>query len=291
MPRFVSLRVIAAGTDYVIFLFGRYQEAREHGEDRNSAYYTMFHGTAHVVLGSGLTIAGATFCLHFTRLPYFQTLGIPMAIGMLVIILAALTLGPAVVTVASRLGALDPKRKMRTRGWRRVGTVVVRWPGPILIGTIALALVGLLGIPGYRTDYNERHYLPDDIPANIGYAAADRHFPQARMNPELLLVETDHDVRNPADMLVIDRIAKNIFHIPGIGRVQSITRPLGTPIEHTSIPFLISMQGVGQQQSMKLMKDRIADMKTQADDIGSTVTSMIAKCATDCFRRLHPSIR
>ncbi len=44
----------------------------------------MFHGTAHVVLGSGMTIAGATLCLHFTRLPYFQTLGIPMAVGMTV---------------------------------------------------------------------------------------------------------------------------------------------------------------------------------------------------------------
>ena len=42
----------------------------------------------------------------------------------------------------------------------------------------------------------------------MGYAAADRHFPQARMNPEMLLVETDHDVRNSADMLVIDRIAR-----------------------------------------------------------------------------------
>ena len=54
---------IAAATDYAIFLIGRYQEARTVGEDRESAYYTMFHGTAHVVLGSGMTIAGATFCL------------------------------------------------------------------------------------------------------------------------------------------------------------------------------------------------------------------------------------
>ena len=87
---------IAAATDYAIFLIGRYQEARGVGEDRESAYYTMFHGTAHVVLGSGLTIAGATFCLSFTRLPYFQTLGVPLAIGMVVGVLAALTLGPAV---------------------------------------------------------------------------------------------------------------------------------------------------------------------------------------------------
>ncbi len=51
---------IAAATDYAIFLIGRYQEARRSGEDRESAYYDMFHGTAHVVLASGMTIAGAT---------------------------------------------------------------------------------------------------------------------------------------------------------------------------------------------------------------------------------------
>ena len=28
---------------------------------------------------------------------------------------------------------------MRTRGWRRIGTVIVRWPGPILVVSIALA--------------------------------------------------------------------------------------------------------------------------------------------------------
>ena len=85
------------------------------------------------------------------------------------------------------------------------------------------------------------------------------------MNPELLLVETDHDVRNPADMLVIDRIAKGVFHQPGIGRVQTITRPLGTPIEHTSIPFLISMQGTTQTLNQTYQQDRMKDMLTQAD--------------------------
>ena len=112
---------IAAGTDYAIFLVGRYHEARQHGEDRETAFYTMYHGTAHVILGSGLTIAGATFCLHFTRLPYFQTLGIPLAIGMLVAVAAALTMAPALLTICSRFGLFDPKRTMRTRGWRRVG--------------------------------------------------------------------------------------------------------------------------------------------------------------------------
>jgi RND superfamily putative drug exporter len=265
---------IAAGTDYAIFLVGRYHEARQAGEDRETAFYTMYHGTAHVILGSGLTIAGATFCLHFTRLPYFQSLGIPLAIGMLVAVFAALTMAPALLTVASHYGLFDPKRKMKIRFWRRVGTAVVRWPGPILVATIALALVGLLALPGYKPSYNDREFLPADIPANVGYQAADRHFPQARMNPELLLVETDHDVRNPADMLVIDRIAKNIFHIPGIGRVQAITRPLGTPIEHTSIPFLISMQGTTQTMNQTYMQERMKDMLNQANTIQSMIDNL-----------------
>jgi RND superfamily putative drug exporter len=71
----LTLMVIAAGTDYAIFAIGRYQEARGAGEGRDVAYYTMFRGTAHVVLGSGMTIAGAMLCLSFTRLPYFQTMG------------------------------------------------------------------------------------------------------------------------------------------------------------------------------------------------------------------------
>jgi RND superfamily putative drug exporter len=265
---------IAAGTDYAIFLVGRYHEARQNGEDRETAFYTMYHGTAHVILGSGLTIAGATFCLHFTRLPYFQSLGIPLAIGMLVAVAAALTMAPALLTICSRFGLFDPKRALKTRGWRRVGTAVVRWPGPILAASVALALVGLLALPSYEPSYNDRLFLPKDIPANVGYAAADRHFPQARMNPEMLLVQTDHDVRNPADMLVIDRIAKSIFHVPGVGRVQSITRPEGTPIEHTSIPFLISMQGTTQQMNQDYMDKVMANMLKQANDMQTSIDTM-----------------
>ncbi|HZU50065.1 MAG TPA: MMPL family transporter [Mycobacterium sp.] len=265
---------IAAATDYAIFLIGRYQEARALGEDRESAFYTMYRGTGHVILGSGLTIAGATFCLRFTRLPYFQTLGVPLAIGMLVVVLAALSLGAAVVVAASHFGLLEPKRAMRIRGWRKIGAAVVRWPAPVLVATVAVALVGLITLPSYRPGFDNRYYMPADIPANVGYAAADRHFSQARMNPELLLIETDHDMRNPADFLVIDKVAKAVFRVPGIGRVQAITRPLGTPINHSTIPFMISMQGTTQQLNMKYMLDRMNDMQAQADEMQKTIESM-----------------
>ena len=241
---------MAAGTDYGIFFFGRYQEARQAGEDPETAYYTTYRGVAPVVLGSGLTIAGAMLCLSFTRMPIFQTIGVPCAVGMLVAVAVALTLVPAVLAVGSRFGLFDPTRKIGVRRWRRVGTAIVRWPVPILAATLAIALIGLVTLPGYKTSYNDRLYIPKDIPANLGYAAADRHFSQARMMPEILMIESNHDMRNPADFLVLNKLAKAIFRVPGISRVQGITRPEGTPIEHTSIPFLISMQNAGQLQMM-----------------------------------------
>jgi putative drug exporter of the RND superfamily len=265
---------IAAGTDYGIFFIGRYQEARQAGEDRETAYYTTYRGVAHVVLASGLTIAGAVFCLSFARLPFFKPLGLPCAVGMLVAVAVALTLVPAVIAVGSRFGLFDPKRMIRVRGWRRVGTAIVRWPAPILVAAFAVTLIGLLTLPGYKINFNDREYIPQDIPANLGYAAAERHFPQSRMTPEILLVEADHDLRNPADFLVLNKLAKGVFAVPGISRVQSITRPEGTPIEHTSIPFLLSMQNAAQQQSFQLQKDRINDVLKQADELQTTINTM-----------------
>jgi RND superfamily putative drug exporter len=272
--QFLVTLAIAATTDYAIFLFGRYQEARSVGESRESAYYTMFHGTAHVVLGSGMTIAGATFCLSFTRLPYFQTLGVPLFIGMVVAVLVALTLGPSIITVVSRFGMLEPKRAMRIRFWRRIGAAIVRWPGWILTMTVLLALIGLLTLPGYRPSYNDRKYLPDDLPSQQGFAAAERHFPVSRMNPEMLLIETDHDLRNSADFLVIERITKAVTKVRGIGRVQSITRPEGKPLKFSTIPAQLSMSGQLQELNRSYSERSMDDMLTQANEMQTTIDAM-----------------
>jgi RND superfamily putative drug exporter len=266
---------IAASTDYAIFLIGRYQEARRSGENREAAYYTMFHGTAHVVLASGLTIAGATFCLHFTRLPYFQTMGIPLSIGMVVVVAAALTLGPAIISVCSRFGrVLEPKRITTSRGWHRVGTATVRWPGAILVVAVAAALIGLLALPGYHTTYNDRIYLPDDVPSNVGYSAAFRHFSEAKMNPDLMMIETDRDLRNPADFLVIDKIAKALKAVHGIAQVQTITRPDGDPIKHATIPYTIGQSGTAQLMNNDYMQSNLDNLLKQADDLQASIDSM-----------------
>ncbi len=95
------------------------------------------------------------------------------------------------------------------------------------------------------------------------------------MNPELLMLEADHDLRNPpADMLVIDRVAKAVVHMRGIDRVQTITRPLGAPIEHSSLPYLMGAQNAGTLQAAQFNNDNSAQMLEQADEMSKTIASM-----------------
>ena len=110
--------VLGASTDYAIFYLGRYQEARQNGEDKESSYYESVANVPHVILGSGIAISGATLCLSLTHLDYFRTLGPPCAVSMVVAVLSALTLGPG---TAHASGARSAGSSRARRGPTRCG--------------------------------------------------------------------------------------------------------------------------------------------------------------------------
>ncbi|BBX66016.1 hypothetical protein MSAS_51900 [Mycobacterium saskatchewanense] len=256
---------LGAGTDYGIFLMGRYHEARQAGESREDAFYIAYKGVAPIIIGSGLTIAGACYCLTFARLNYFHTMGPAVAITMLFTIAAAMTLGPAVLTVGSLFGMFDPRTTARGHLYRRIGASVVRWPVPILVASSAVVMIGAIFVPTYRQNYDDRQYQPAGAPANLGFQAADRHFPKSKLFSEMLMVETDHDMRNSADFISLDRVARALIRLHGVAMVQGMTRPLGRALEHASIPYLFTTQGSGNGQQLPFNKEQNSNTDAQAD--------------------------
>jgi putative drug exporter of the RND superfamily len=269
----VSL-TLGAGTDYGIFLLGRYHEARQAGESREDSYYIAYRGVAPIILGSGLTIAGAGFCLSFARLDYFHTMGPAVAISMLFTIAAALTLGPAILTVGSLFGLFDPKRVQRGHLYRRIGASVVRWPKPILAASCAVVMIGAIFVPTYQVNYDDRQYQPTDGKANTGFEASDRHFPPSKLFSEMLMIESDHDMRNSADFISLDRVAGALIRVPGVAMVQSITRPLGRPLDRASIPYLFTTQGSGSGQQLPFNQAQNGDTDQQAQIQAQTVETL-----------------
>lgn len=256
---------LGAGTDYGIFLMGRYHEARQAGESREDSFYIAYKGVAPIIIGSGLTIAGACYCLTFARLNYFHTMGPAVAITMLFTIAAAMTLGPAVLTVGSLFGMFDPRTTVHGRLYRRIGASVVRWPVPILVASSAVVMLGAIFVPSYRQNYDDRQYQPADAPANLGFQAADRHFPKSKLFSEMLMVETDHDMRNSADFISLDRVARALIRLHGVAMVQGMTRPLGRALEHASIPYLFTTQGSGNGQQLPFNREQNSNTDAQAE--------------------------
>jgi putative drug exporter of the RND superfamily len=266
--------VLGATTDYSIFFLGRYQEARRLGEGRESAYYTSVSNISRVILGSGLAITGATLCLTLTHLDYFRTLGPPCAVSMVVAVVAALTLGPAVLALSSskiKWLALDAEKP--NPFWRRLGTAIARWPAAMIAVAALVIPLCILGLATYTVSYNDRDFAPASVESSIGYAVADKHFPKSQMSTDVLYVQSDHDMRNTTDMIAIDRIAKSMFRVPGVSMVQSVTRPNGRPLEHASLPFAMGSVGTKIGENIGFLRDRIADLDTLAATMGNVVES------------------
>jgi RND superfamily putative drug exporter len=269
---------LGAGTDYGIFLIGRYHEARLDGESPVDAFYTAYKGVSHVIIGSGLTVAGACFCLTFARLNYFHTMGPAVSISMVLTVAGALTLAPAILSIGILFGLFDPKRKVKARLYRRIGTAVVRWPKPILVASAAIVMVGAVFVPTYQVSYDDRAYQPPYAAANQGFQAADRHFSKSKLFSEMLMVQSDHDMRNSADFISLDRVAKALIRLPGVAMVQSVTRPMGRALEHASLPYLFTTQGSGNGQQLPF-SERNNDNTAQQAKITAHSVQVLQKTA------------
>ena len=70
------------------------------------------------------------------------------------------------------------------------------------------------------------------------------------------------------------------MHTDGIAMVQNITRPLGIPIQHSSIPFQTSMQGQTTNQNLPFLKDRTGRHPQMADQMQCHRSTPWRRCTT-----------
>lgn len=266
----LAAMLLGAGTDYAIFLIGRYHEGRRRGIEWHESLVNAYRGVAPVIAGSALTIAGALACLSMAQVGIFRSTGIPCAIGVLVAMLASLTLTPALIALAGRRGLLEPRRSRTARRWRRIGVSVARWPAPILAASGALIIVAAIPLSGLQIGWNEPRATPATVESNRGYAAADRHFPANQLLPTVLTIAADHDIRNPAGLIAVERITGQLMAIPGVRLVQSASRPAGT------VPDEATLSGqagtIGRQLNEAF--DGVADRLSRVSELDTALASM-----------------
>lgn len=218
----MAAMVLGAGIDYAIFLIARYHENRRAGVELPNALVGAYRGVGPVIVASALTIAVALTCLVSTNIGMLRSAGIPCAIGILTAMAASVTLLPAMIALAGRRRLLEPRPTSTARRWRRIGTTVARWPGPVLAASAAALLLCMLPVFGLRLGFSEIHAQPTDTESNRGYTAMDRHFPADTLLPEVVVVNADHDLRNPAGLIAIERVSRQIMTVRGCAQCSPV---------------------------------------------------------------------
>jgi RND superfamily putative drug exporter len=273
----IAAMILGAGTDYAIFLIGRYHEGRRRRIGPAAALADAYRGVAPVILGSALTMSAALACLSLAKVAMFRSVGMPCAIGILTAMLMALTLIPALIGLAGRRRLLEPRRSVIARRWRRIGVTVARWPGPVLVASGALIVVLMLPLAGMQTGWNEPAATPRTAESSLGYAAIDRHFQANRLLPDVVTMQADHDLRNPPGLIAIERITRQIMAIPGVRMVQSVSRPAGTVPDEATLTYqggVLGEQLGADVDGLVQRLQRVGDLDGMLARLGSAVDQL-----------------
>ncbi|WP_322857275.1 RND family transporter [Mycobacterium shigaense] len=234
---------LGAVTNYGIFLVGRYHELRRLHIPPEEALLRAYRSVAPVIVASALTIVFALSSLTFARIGLLRTAGLPCGIALIIGMLASLTLLPALVGAASRRGLAEPRATTTTQRWRRLGTLVARWPIPNLIAGTALLAMLAIPLTMLHVTFAEYKAQLSTTESNRGYQAAERHFPANRLLPEIVSIATDHDLRTPAGLIAIEKVSSKIMQIPGVRAVQSATRPASIPLNEATLTSQVGQIG------------------------------------------------
>lgn len=183
--------LLGAGTDYGLFLVFRVrEEMRTKGLTAKQAVVEALTHVGESITFSALTVVGALLCLMLAVFGLYKGLGPALAIGLIIMLLIALTFLPALISILGRAvfwPSKTAKREAKFGIWGRLADRAIKKPIVILlIATVLLGGLGL-GLIGYKAAGFGDASAPTGSDSAAGQQVIARHFPAANNNPQLLI--------------------------------------------------------------------------------------------------------
>ncbi|HZD01275.1 MAG TPA: MMPL family transporter, partial [Actinomycetes bacterium] len=148
-------------------------------------------------------------------------MGPSMAIAVAVMLVAALTLIPAVIALLGPVVFWPSKRwRHEPKGSlpRRAGSLVGRRPALAALGSGALMAALALGTLGFVANYDFSSSLPDDTESAVAFRDLQRGFPAGALDPTSVYLRSDGGQR--LDQAAVRGFAERLRAVPGVGSVQ-----------------------------------------------------------------------
>ena len=232
--------VLGAGTDYGLFLVFRVRENLRAGEDPKEAVRAAVTRVGETITFSALTVIAALLSLLVATFQIYSQLGIPLAIGIGTMLLAGLTLLPALLAVFGRAAFWPSKTRAGTGKaglWGRIATRIVRRPAvPLTIGVVVFGALAAAVTAYQPGGFGGSISAPAGTDSAAGTALLAKHFPASAANPTNLVYKLTQPVWNdPAP------VATATSQLTASGLFTGVTGPLNpagvtlTPAQYQSL--------------------------------------------------------
>jgi RND superfamily putative drug exporter len=224
MPSFsnqaVAMIGIGVGIDYALFIVTRYREGLADGMTPECATMRALDTAGRAVLFAGCTVIVAILGLFTIGLDMIRGLAVGISIGVLMTLLAALTLLPAVLgfvgTNIDKFG-LPHRRRAERAGhqsiWYRWSRVIQRRPWPALLISAAILIVLTIPLFGLRLGFGDAGNQPTDTTVRRAYDLVSEGFGPGANGPLLLAAETPG---GQSDLQALEALSADLDQTEGV---------------------------------------------------------------------------
>ncbi|MFX1513998.1 MAG: MMPL family transporter [Promethearchaeota archaeon] len=253
MVSVMTVVAFGAGVDYVIFILNRYKEERQNGRGVDESIDIAIHHSGESVTASGMTVCVGFGSLILSSFMFLRFMGLGPLISIVFSLLVALTAIPA---ISSLIGdnifwprmfdekTTSPKQLEKIRrifSWvpslEEIGRFIVRHPKKIILILLLLSTPFLTQAVMVEPDYDVKNNLPSGAESSIGFEKVSIHFTEGRVTPLQILVIFEDSFSNgtfydQGAFDTIEAIANSIEEFDFINSIETVTRPLGDPINY-----------------------------------------------------------
>ncbi len=215
--------LIGLGIDFSIHVLSRFNEELAKGGDRIAAVGRALEGVGPGLLTGALTTAAAFYATAITKFTAFSELGVIAGSGLLLELLASITVLPALLVVTrppkrarARAAAKAAQDSPAHSGARAVAAArfVVRWPAAIIVTAALITVPTLVRRPHIPFDYNITGMLPHNTQSREYYV---KMVNESNFSAEFINVVADSlsDARE---------LTRRLSRLPTVARVESIAQ-------------------------------------------------------------------
>jgi RND superfamily putative drug exporter len=225
--------VLGAGTDYALFLIFRVREETRAGLPPRDAIVRSVERVGESITFSAGTVIAALLSLLAATFGIYSSLGAPLAIAIFLMLLAGLTLLPALLAIFGRAVfwpvKLKPEEVTNTPLWGRIaGRVIARPTITLVVGIVVFGGLAIAVSAYTPAGFGNSVAAPKGTDARAGDIVLNNHFPKAAANPTNVIFRFNQPVWTSPDEL--DQAQQLLSKAPVFNEVTGPTNPNGAQL-------------------------------------------------------------